>query len=129
MAFRFEKFITKSMVKAKPGTLFVFGDNMRGTGRGGQAAAMRGMTNTVGIPTKWIPAMTDGAFFTDADLPRVRHVILRRFKLLSDHLARGGDVVWPEDGIGTGRAELRQHAPLIWGMIEDAREKLQRSQR
>jgi hypothetical protein len=129
MAFRTAPFITKAMMRAEPKTLFVFGDNMRGSGRGGQASVMRGMDNAVGIPTKWIPTMTADAFFSNDDLPKVRTIILRRFARLSDHLARGGDIVWPEDGIGTGRAKLREHATAIWDLIEGERLKLQRGQK
>lgn len=117
MGFRTEKFITKAMVRAAPDTLFVFGDNMKGTGRGGQAFAMRGEPNTVGIPTKWAPSMSDGAFFSDSDLPAVHGRIDARFLKLVTHLRNGGDVVWPEDEIGSGRAELRVRAPKIWGYI------------
>lgn len=126
MAFRTAKFITRVMLRAEPDTLFVFGDNMRGTGNGGQAKVMRGEPNAVGIPTKWFPSMVDGAFFCDNDLPRIRTMLEKQFKRLSDHLAKGGDVVWPEDGIGTGRAQLQERAPRIWNMIEQARQELQR---
>lgn len=126
MGFRTEKMITPAMMRAEPKTLFVFGDNMRGTGRGGQAATMRDEPNGLGIPTKWIPSMVETAFFCDDDLPHVRGTLQKRLKKLSDHLNKGGNVVWPEDGIGTGRAQLQQRAPSIWSMIEDARQDLQR---
>jgi hypothetical protein len=126
MAFRTEKLITRAMMRAHPETLFVFGDNMRGSGRGGQAKTMRDEPNGIGIPTKWFPSMVEGAFFCDRDLPHIRDIFEKRFKTLSDHLAKGGDVVWPEDGIGTGRAQLQERAPSIWNMIEHARQELQR---
>jgi len=126
MPFRTEKLITRSMMQSEPETLFVFGDNMRGTGRGGQASIMRGEPNAVGIPTKWIPTMAEAAFFTDDDLDTVRPTILARFDRLRKHLREGGDVVWPADGIGTGRAELKWRAPRIWSLIESMREHLEK---
>src|SRR5437879_2286734 len=100
--FRTEKRISRAMVQSKPKTLFVFGDNIKGAGLGGQARAMRGEPNAVGIPTKWIPSNSESAFFTDDDFPEVRTVIEERFKILAEHLSHGGDVVWPIEGIGTG---------------------------
>lgn len=121
---RTQMIISRRDVRANPNTLYVFGDNMKGYGYGGQAAVMRGAPNAVGIPTKWEPAMHDDAFFADADWPFIADLVLDRFKRLVDHLAKGGDVVWPQDGVGTGRAKLRSRAPLIWGRIEGLREKL-----
>ena len=118
MTFRTEQFITRQMVRSDPKALFVFGDNMKGTGYGGQAASMRGERNTVGIPTKWAPYMTPNSFFSDDDFDVVAPVIQKRFQLLIDYMAAGGDVVWPADGVGTGRAELIQRAPRIWTLIE-----------
>ncbi|KKL05458.1 hypothetical protein LCGC14_2605850, partial [marine sediment metagenome] len=49
--------ITRQMLRDEPDTLFVFGDNMQRRGLGGQAFAMRGEPNAVGIPTKIFPSM------------------------------------------------------------------------
>ena len=125
MTFRTEMFITRAMVRAERNTLFVFGDNMKGAGRGGQAASMRGEPNTVGIPTKWGPYSTDSAYFADTDFDIVSPVIHARFQLLTNHLAAGGDVVWPVDGVGTGRAELQARAPRIWTLIDTLRALLE----
>lgn len=126
MPFRTEKFVTRPMVRAAPATLFVFGDNMKGRGYGGQAAAMRGEPNAVGIPTKWIPSNTEYAFFIDSDFPAVRGLIEERFQQLADHLASGGDVVWPEDGVGTGLARLKARAPRVFNLIEARRAALEK---
>jgi len=64
---RREKYITRAMVRAKPRTMFVFGDNMARSGFGGRAKEMRGEPNAVGIPTKWRPAKDEAAYFKDAD--------------------------------------------------------------
>lgn len=114
------------MVRAEPGTLFVFGDNMHHAGLGGQAKEMRGERNTVGIPTKWRPSTKEGSFFADDDLDRVRAEIDEAFGRLIMHIATGGGVVWPIDGIGTGLAELPKRAPLIWEYIETGRKALEK---
>jgi len=105
------------MIRAEPRTLFVFGDNVARKGNGGQAAEMRGAPNAVGIPTKWQPSMRGHAFFCDRDLVRVHAIVFPIFQRLSRHLAEGGDVVWPVDGIGTGRAEMPARAPALFAVF------------
>lgn len=109
---------TREEVRSHPDHLYVFGDNDARAGFGGQAGACRGEPNAVGIPTKRRPAMSAGSFYADADLDRVRPVIQAAFRRLSAHLAAGGTVVWPADGVGTGRAALAEHAPAIRAFID-----------
>lgn len=120
----FSNFITRADIRASPDTLFVFGDNMKERGLGGQARQMRGEPNAVGIPTKWNPTMEEDAFFIDSDLPAVQGLIDERFDKLVAHMKRGGRVVWPANGIGTGLADLQRRAPRIWAHIEQRRKAL-----
>lgn len=117
--------VSRAMVRADRATLYVFGDNFAGEGFGGQAAEMRGEPNAVGIPTKRRPARDPGAYLTDDDLPRFKRAAARAFSRLADHLRAGGEVVWPLDGIGTGRAELAERAPRVWASLERARARLE----
>ena len=98
-------------------SLFVFGDNMERQGYGGQAAEMRGEPNSVGIPTKWWPAMSSKAFFIDRDFETVQPVIDEEFDKLEEHLFIGSMVFWPSAGIGTGLSKLEQCAPKIYRYI------------
>jgi len=116
--------ITREMLRAEPHTLFVFGDNMVARGLGGQAKELRGEPNAVGIPTKQLPEMSEMAFFRDEDLPRAREKIDRAFLRLTFHMLKGGKIVWPAAGIGTGLAQLEQRAPAIWQLIESGRKGL-----
>lgn len=122
---KYVKHITREMVRAAPDTLFVFGDNMVGAGYGGQAKELRGELNAVGIPTKWKPSMDEGAFFTDNDYTHVLPHLQRPYTWLCNHVLAGGEVVWPEDGIGTGYAQLLQRAPKIWAFVEVIRKDLE----
>ena len=110
-------------IRANPGKLYVFGDNMARRGLGGQARDCRGEPNAVGVPTKWAPRMDPAAFFSDDDLLKIAPEIRLSFERINGHLKSGGVVCWPEDGIGTGLAELSRRAPAIWtflqGCIED----------
>ncbi len=56
-----QRIITRAEVRANPDRYYVFGDNMTGTGYGGQAAQMRGEVNAVGVPTKWRPDNNEGS--------------------------------------------------------------------
>jgi hypothetical protein len=111
--------ITRTMVRAQPGTLFAVGDNMQRRGHGGQAAAMRGEPNAIGIPTKWAPRTGPDAFFQDSDWNRteVRAAINSAFCKLAAALLAGRTVAVPADGLGTGRAELHARAPQIAAAI------------
>lgn len=111
------KFYTRDLLREYPDYLFVFGDNMDRKGYGGQALACRGEPNAVGIPTKRSPTMADHAFFTDEDADVIIPVIENEFSKLFKHVANGKKVVWPEDGIGTGLAQLPERAPTIYAYI------------
>lgn len=102
----------------------MFGDNMHRKGLGGQAAAMRGEENAVGIPTKIAPSNKPGAFFCDDDFENAKPEIDSGFDRLAAHLKAERHVVWPADGIGTGRADLQNKAPKIWDYIEARRRQL-----
>lgn len=119
--------ITRTLVQADRDTVFVFGDNMLGRGLGGQAAAMRGEPNTIGVPTKWAPERRPAAYFSDDDrLNRdVWHAIQHAFVEMRAALADGRNVVIPSDGLGTGLAELPTRAPKLYAMIEAAIASLQ----
>lgn len=113
MPLRLVKVYTRDMARAAPNVLFVFGDNMRREGYGGQARELRGEPNAVGIPTKWKPRRVPDAYFTDKDLSTVKEAIDVAFDRLERHLREGGDVVWPVDGVGSGLAMLPERAPAI----------------
>jgi hypothetical protein len=115
------KHITRAMVQADRNTLFCFGDNMQSRGLGGQAGAMRGEPNAIGVPTKWAPERREAAYFTDDDMKNrdVRHAILGAFNEMHNALEAGHNVVIPADGLGTGLAELATRAPNLHRWIED----------
>ena len=106
-------------IQNNPNKIFVFGDNMERRGLGGQAREARGERNTVGIPTKWKPDSTQDAYFRDSDFGFVRPVIAGEFRKLYWYRREGYTIVWPTNGIGTGRARLREFAPRIAGYIDE----------
>jgi hypothetical protein len=109
MPIEFRDWITAQMLMGEPETIFVFGDNLARWGKGGQAKVMRGYPNSVGLPTKASPR----DFLVDGDLATVKEANAEAVQHLTNHLAKGGLVVWPKSGIGTGLAELEARAPKI----------------
>lgn len=118
MPITYREFITREMLHAERDTIFVFGDNLAEAGRGGQAKEMGGEPNSLGIPTKRFPTMLSAAFFTDDDFDEVKAAIDRAINLLTVQLKVGGNVVFPTDGIGTGRAQLARRAPRIRAYLD-----------
>jgi len=115
MRVEFRSNITRQMLKDEPDILFVFGDNLQRHGLGGQAKEMRGAANAVGIPTKVAPNMEKDAFFTDNHYHEWASSCGYDLVRLLTHK---GKIVWPQGGIGTGRARLAQSSPKIHDAIE-----------
>jgi hypothetical protein len=105
-----QKWITRADLQANPTWWYCFGDNLQRIGLGGQAKEMRGEPNAFGIPTKASPWL-----YLDDNLHFLH--IAEEYAVLFDTidtlLAQGDTVVFPEDGFGTGLADLATHAPMI----------------
>lgn len=116
----YEGWYSPALCRALPDFLFIFGDNLLGFGKGGQAI-IRGQPNAFGIPTKRKPAMTPGSFFaegSESDLDSV----LQRIGSLWDKLDNGKHIIIPvtpagEPSLGLERARLREKAPSIYNVI------------
>ena len=111
------EFITRKYVRANPDKIFLFGDNLLGRGYGGQARAMRGEPNAIGIPTKKKPTNQSDAFFSDVEFKQNKAAIDRAFARL-DFYGIGTEVVIPTAGLGTGLANLPDMAPRTLEYLE-----------
>ncbi len=95
-----------ALCRENPKKLFIFGDNLLGVGKGGQAI-IRDEPNAYGISSKYDPGES---YSDDRLLENIQHInsevdILLRVK---------GDfdaIVFPAMGIGTGLAALQTRAP------------------
>lgn len=96
--------ILRSDLRVNPHVVYIFGDNMKRTGTGGQAKEMRGECNAVGIPTKWEPW---SYFSDDEDLSIPKLAIENILHSLKNEEV----IVFPSRGIGTGLASLASKAP------------------
>ncbi len=108
-----QRMIYRTDLRANPMALFLFGDNMKRSGFGGQAKEMRGEPNACGIPTKWAPGREDRDYFSDLDLDEVIGILRDNFSRPFSHVRAGGLVIIPADGLGTGLSELPTRAPKI----------------
>ena len=72
------KIFSVDLVRKNPDKVFLFGDNLKGYGKGGQAI-IRNESNAIGIPTKKAPSMDKTAFFTDAEYTSNKKVIDEAF--------------------------------------------------
>ena len=119
MPIEFQKHITREDVRANPLKLYIFGDNFQRVGFGGQAYAMRGEPNTLGIVTKVSPNMNKASFLNDTQ--HYYDCLLdwaAMFAKLHRELERDTTIVIPVDGIGTGLAELETRAPRCWRLLQ-----------
>lgn len=113
------RLITRKGVRANPGKIFLFGDNLEQRGFGGQAAAMRGEPNAIGIPTKKSPNYSRDAFFTDDELEQKQSAIDLAFAKLAEAVTDSTrSIVIPSDGLGTGRAQLKERAPRTFAHLQ-----------
>lgn len=122
----FAGWYSTSLCQAHPKKLFVFGDNTKGFGKGGQAI-IRDEPNAYGVPTKRLPSMAEGSFFEEGNASDLDYV----FNALSGlwtRLRGNADqppvtIVIPVNAqgrvsLGLERAELPQRAPSIYATIE-----------
>lgn len=113
------RFITREYVRANRDKLFLFGDNLERRGFGGQAAAMRGEPNAIGIPTKKSPSYKEEAFFSDDEFEQNKAAIDAAFGTLMRAVTEAvRSIVIPSDGLGTGRAQLDTRAPRTFVYLQ-----------
>lgn len=113
-----QKWIEREDLRNNPDAYFLFGDNLLREGMGGQAAAMRGEPNAIGIATKRAPRRDDAAYFSDDTLEENCRLIAQDFRKAFAKKAAGHLIVIPADGLGTGLSELPVRAPKTNQFLE-----------
>lgn len=119
-----QKKIQSFDLHANPTVLYLFGDNDQRAGYGGQAREVRGFPNAVGVRTKRAPTLATEDFWSDKTLEENKAKIDEDLAPVKEHLKVGGIVIVPADGIGTGLASLREHAPRTFSYLEGELMKL-----
>jgi hypothetical protein len=106
-----------------PDFLFVFGDNDYEIGKGGQAI-IRDEENSIGIPTKHAPNNYSSAFYSDDNLKENKLKILKAIQLIEQESNKYTTLIFPENGIGTGLAQLDVKAPRTFKFLVQEINKL-----
>ena len=118
-----QKYIVRSDLKSNRDKYYVFGDNLTRKGLGGQAKEMRFEPNAIGVATKRSPSKLTKAYFSDK-LEEIEAVKLD-LRIVYEKFMQGKTIVIPEDGIGTGFAQLKTRSPQILEMINEFFEELE----
>lgn len=119
-----QKFINRCDLQDNPKVLYLFGDNTKRVGTGGQAGHMRGEANAIGIATKWAPGTSKKDYFNDKDFNEVIAILDKDLHRARVQLKNGDNVVIPSDGLGTGLSELPKRAPTINAWLDNELEEL-----
>jgi hypothetical protein len=103
-----EKWYSCKECQLNPNMLFVFGDNERRMGMGGQAI-IREEPNAIGLATKKSSAF----FWSDDDLAKNKKVINQDINEIKKRYIKEGYkyLVLPKAGLGTGLSDLHRQAP------------------
>ena len=117
-----EKRYTPQLLRQNPGKAYLFGDNLEQQGKGGQAV-VRDEPNAYGIPTKKKPSFLEDAFFTDKEYADNIEAIDNAI----DQIPKNKTIVFPKDGLGTGRAKLKSKAPKTWEYLQKRLDELRRT--
>ena len=108
-----EKLFTPELLRANPNMIYLFEDNLKGTDNADQSV-IRNEPNAIGIPTKKNLSTEDSAYFTDTEYKSNVESIDKAFSKIPE----GKIIVLPENGIGTGLAELQERAPLTHAYLQ-----------
>ena len=96
--------------------IWVYGDNLKRAGDGGQAKVCRGLPNTIGIPTKYAPNNAPFSFFYDLNYEKLTTLIREDIDKVKACLDNGKQV-YIFRGIGEGLAQLPLKAPKIYEFL------------
>lgn len=127
MPIQYQDWINREDVQANPEWYYVFGDNLQRVGLGGQAKAMRGEPNAIGVATKRRPDNDLQSFFYERDKEDVIAIVERDIQKIETVLKKGATVVIPSDGLGTGLSRLPEFAPSVDQYIKDRIAQLERT--
>jgi hypothetical protein len=96
---------------ANPRNLYIFGDNTKRYGKGGQAT-IRDCSNSFGVATKFTPSMSKDSFFTDSiECLEIIEEDLRELRELKKNY---DNIVFPYDGLGTGLSDMPNKCPRLF---------------
>ena len=122
-------FWTRKDVENNPDKVFLFGDNFEDAETGyvpsSTQAVIRGLPNAIGISTKNDRGTKKSSYLTDADFNTFKQRVDEQIQKAKES---GKTIVIPEDGIGTGKAQLKERAPKLFEYLQQELDKLKNTQ-
>lgn len=100
------RMLSEENCKTNPNYLYIFGDNTQREGKGGQAI-IRDCENSMGIATK----SSIEIFFSDDNMNNNIDIIGKDIDAIKEAAGKYEMIVFPENGLGTGRANMQLHCP------------------
>ena len=124
-------FWTREQVAAQSDKVFLFGDNTDDRVNtkyvpSATQAVIRGLPNAIGIDTKKDRGREESSYFTDADFPQFKKQVDEAIQQAKDS---GKNIVIPGDGIGTGKAQLKERAPKLFEYLQEELTKLSKEKK
>lgn len=113
----------RKSVEADKTTLYIFGDNDIHVGRGGQAV-IRDLPNAMGIPTKKKPSLDESSFYSDQEFKLQKQKIRAAVNQAIEAASSFRRIALPEDGLGTGLAQLDVRAPKTFDFLQEEIQRL-----
>lgn len=126
----YEGFWKRSEIKENTDKVYLFGDNTddrlntKYEPKSTQAV-IRNLDNAIGIDTKKDRGTKNSSYFTDNDFNEFKEQV---DKAISKAKNSGKTIVIPKDGIGTGKAMLKEKAPKLFEYLEDQLEVLSKGE-
>lgn len=118
-------FWTRKDVENNLDKVFLFGDNFEDAETGyvpsSTQAVIRGLPNAIGISTKNDRGTKESSYLTDADFNTFKQRVDEQIQKAKES---GKTIVIPEDGIGTGKAQLKERAPKLFEFLQQELDKL-----
>lgn len=122
-------FWTREQIASQPNKVFLFGDNTNDRTvtkyvPSMTQAVIRGLSNAIGIDTKKDRGTSSTSYFTDKDFDWFKNHVDTQIQKAKDS---GKTIVIPADGIGTGKAMLKDKAPKLFEYLQQELSKLKQS--
>lgn len=118
---------TRDEVSKQTDKVFLFGDNTDDRLNTNYIpkstqAVIRGLPNAIGIDTKKDRRTSNNSYFTDTDFDSFKIQVDNAIQKAIDS---GRTIVIPADGIGTGKAQLKERAPKLFAYLQEELNRLQ----
>ena len=122
----FKGFWNRQQVASQTDKVFLFGDNTNDRTvtnyvPSATQAVIRGLSNAIGIDTKKDRGTLPGSYLTDNDFDWFKDHVNTQIQLAKNS---GKTIVIPADGIGTGKAMLKENAPKLFAYLQQELNKL-----